>query len=476
MTGTDRAGLLSKIDRERILWLIDHVGRVDRLTFEVLILLTAILAITASIVRLQFRLRNDHRFLLEDWLVLLGTACLIAETACLYHYRGAVYIYDAANSNADVYLWTQEDYELQRSLYQGGVASMVVYFGLAWGSIFAIKYSFLALFYRMIKKVKKNLTIFYWVTVAATTISALFIVLESFVLCPRFGADPTGKCGTKGTNNSMLGAGIVVHLLDIFSDLMIIAVPLILLRMSQLRFKHKVRIAITLSLSSICVILSAARLAGSINKNVEGQPVFGVVWIAFMLHCEAAVAVLTGSVPALRAIWRTHHQQRRTIYGGDDVETQTSLKSRALNSLAVTWGSAKSWPKRRDESEGSQAGHSMFALQPLCGMRPSQDVSSSQRRDDHDDADSDNQSIINSRNVHSTSRNSTHNQIRVTYETTILSEDASSHDVSGFKEAMMRSDLCLNQPELPAPVAKSTMKTMDYNIDGFGRIHAGLHI
>ena len=80
--------------------------------------------------------------------------------------------------------------------------------------------------------------------------------------------------------------------------------------MSHLKLPNKVRLATVLCLSSICVILSVARLAAGMHRNVFGKWQFGMAWLSFMLHCEASVAVMAGSIPALRAFYTAHRTQK----------------------------------------------------------------------------------------------------------------------------------------------------------------------
>lgn len=80
--------------------------------------------------------------------------------------------------------------------------------------------------------------------------------------------------------------------------------------MSHLKLQNKVRIAIVLCLSSICVILSIVRLAAGMHRNVFGKWQFEMAWLSFMLHCEASVAVMAGSIPALRAFYTSRRSRR----------------------------------------------------------------------------------------------------------------------------------------------------------------------
>jgi hypothetical protein len=99
-----------------------------------------------------------------------------------------LYYIDAATTNSRVFEWVYSDPARYEELAGVGPAWVDAYMTLAWLAIFGIKASFLALFYRMVRNVKRFLTIYYWVTVATTSVAGVVVVLSSFVLCPHFGS------------------------------------------------------------------------------------------------------------------------------------------------------------------------------------------------------------------------------------------------------------------------------------------------
>lgn len=105
--------------------------------------------------------------------------------------------------------------------------------------------------------------------------------------------------------------------------------------MSHLKLQSKVRVAIVLCLSSICVILSIARLAGGIHRNVFGKQEFGMAWLSFMLHCEASVAVIAGSLPALRAFYTSRRSRKSGTAQNEEQNEKLpeNLKGKALRVL-----------------------------------------------------------------------------------------------------------------------------------------------
>lgn len=423
---------------------------------QVLTILLTVFAVLASTARLLFRYRSEHHLALEDWLVLFATICLVAETGLVYAFSRMVYFIDGATLNLPVLAFIGKDAALTKELLTAGPSTLVAYFTLGWITIFSIKYSFLALFYKMLRNVSRNLLAYFWCTVAATGMACVVVILESFILCPHFGAD-AGECDRRGERSEANGGaaqcflknnytfsistGVVVQALDIVTDLMsaycgidypasaslltfaVISIPIILLKMSHLRLQHKVRIAVVLCLSSICIILSIVRLAGGIHRNVFGNLQFSTAWISFVLHCEAAVAVLAGSAPALRAIY-TSHQNRRTMTMTDD-EKPKSLMSRAMTVLGSVRRTKPTLPtQERPRASIARWRESIIAIMPRRTRSRSNRPLANNPEGRNGSEDS---GIIHPGIAYHDFQKQEKNRIRVTYECKVLSESASSY-------------------------------------------------
>jgi hypothetical protein len=262
----------------------------------------------------------------------------------------------------------------------------------------------------------------------------------------------------------------------------VISIPVILLRMAQLQCDHKMRMAAVLCLSFTCIILSAARLAGGIHRNIKGILQFGTVWISFMLHCEAAIAVITGSVPAIRAIYKTH-QRRRTIYASTtqlkDLENSagTVAKSQIEDNVSAppkTYVRLSPEPPQRSGSRASRLRHSLtkYQIPPIRGIR----------------LHSRNNSQQLSRSASSASflppeqceGNGPPNEIHVTYECTIVSEEASLHDLPDFSEVGRQEWVCEGPSREEEGSSSGSMSTfmhykdMDIDPSLLGKINSGL--
>lgn len=182
-----RLGWLQSLSRYAITGGMQKRALTDNAS-KVLTILLAVLAIAASVFRLVFRLRSEDSLKLEDYLVLFATICLIVETGLVYSFSRRLYVIDAATTHLSVLAYVANDPGYANQLLETG-STLVAYFTLGWVAIFAIKFSFLTLFYRMLRNVNQKLRAYFWCTVAMTAISGVIIILENFILCPKFGAD-----------------------------------------------------------------------------------------------------------------------------------------------------------------------------------------------------------------------------------------------------------------------------------------------
>lgn len=76
-----------------------------------------------------------------------------------------------------------------------------------------------------------------------------------------------------------------------------------MLRLSRLRMSQKIRIAFFLCLSCVMAIICCVRLVSSLTHRVNGKQQSSIAYTNLLLQVEAAVAVLMGSISALRAVF-----------------------------------------------------------------------------------------------------------------------------------------------------------------------------
>jgi hypothetical protein len=59
----------------------------------------------------------------------------------------------------------------------------------SWTAIFCVKFSFLSLFYTLIRNLSVGLTRYYWGVVVFNVLTWAYMLSEAPILCPYFGAE-----------------------------------------------------------------------------------------------------------------------------------------------------------------------------------------------------------------------------------------------------------------------------------------------
>jgi hypothetical protein len=123
----------------------------------------------------------------------------------------------------------------------------------------------------------------------------------------------------------------MVFLLDIATDVIIISIPLVLLRIARsMQLPQKIRIATFLCLSAAMVVISLVRIGGGWYTDFEGKREISFAWSHILLHIEAGVGVLMGTISAFRSVFkspRTSFDQERS--------RPPSFLARILNKLGL---------------------------------------------------------------------------------------------------------------------------------------------
>lgn len=149
----------------------------------------AILAFTA---RMAHRLKTRCRLSLEDYVLIVGVACLSAVTGILYRFTRIVYLFEAAAGARPIdYIFTIQDIillEEESSVVLISNAGMC----LAWTVIYSVKFYFLALFRLLINRVSRRISIYFWVVVAVTTL--FWLIQMGFSVIPCHHLDLPHQC------------------------------------------------------------------------------------------------------------------------------------------------------------------------------------------------------------------------------------------------------------------------------------------
>lgn len=154
---------------------------------QVVTSVSCVLAVLAVAGRLAIRLYTRRRLFLDDVFVIFGLGCLCTATALSYRMTRTLPLGEALRRYSDIVIPAEQNQSLLSDMeYAASV------FCLVWTTTFAVKFSFLVLFWQLLQRVSKWLTKYYWVVVGTCVISWLFVLSEPFVLCQYFGLS-TGR-------------------------------------------------------------------------------------------------------------------------------------------------------------------------------------------------------------------------------------------------------------------------------------------
>ncbi|KAF2760299.1 hypothetical protein EJ05DRAFT_484048 [Pseudovirgaria hyperparasitica] len=278
--------------------LIDHAGRIDKVPFVVTLWVTCALGTFAAMMRLVLRLRVRHRFSLDDYLIIFATSTAMAMNVTMFYFVETIFLVEAINVYGIVP--TPEE----RAPLLNGVYWRHIVLSLSWTAICTIKFSFLAFFKDLVHGVSRHITRFYWATAVLVFLCYGFCLSQSFILCPYFG-DDRRKCFPDSPRAISIAANTIAACLDIISDAMIVAIPILVLRKARMAKKQKLAIAAFLCLSITMIIIALIRVAGADYVSIRNKHDFDTTWQAFWQHIETNLAVFMGSVMMMRSIFIT---------------------------------------------------------------------------------------------------------------------------------------------------------------------------
>lgn len=403
-------------------WILSHAGRVDKNSFKATVIVLTCIALLISLGRLFYNKHHNTRFSLDDGLLFVATLCLIIETGCIYSYQKSLYLIDAKAFHILFSRWVQQEDDMRSTLEALKQGRIVVNSIFAWASIFVVKISCVAFFARVSGNTSKSLRIAVRGTLGATGLSGVLIFLLLFLQCPHFDRDAM-KCVTRESWGPSLSLTVVEQVFNITTTLMIAGLFFLHFRQLDVRLDRKATIMIVtiLSLCSCCIALGIARAAGGIYKNVIGVKQISAVWNCLLLHCEAATTILAGSVATLYR----QSQTRASLYTADGSDLSMSFTSRIKSAGALIL------PKRTPTKQATDTQDMIGEDQNSTWPAPlSQDLGTPRLSVDDPRSSMQGTRVVPSADI----ADERVDQIRVTVECTITSEEATLSDLENARE------------------------------------------
>lgn len=147
------------------------------------------LAAISVIGRMVTRIYTRRRLFLDDAFLVFGLTCLCAATVLCYRMIRTLCLVEALQRYSDIIIPADQVHPLLNAMAIG-----ISVLCLTWTVTFAVKFSFLTLFWHLIQRTSKWLNRYYWAVSVTCVISWMFVICEPFVLCHYFGADTGGVC------------------------------------------------------------------------------------------------------------------------------------------------------------------------------------------------------------------------------------------------------------------------------------------
>lgn len=162
-------------------WILHIIEYDHKLTYiQVTIGIFFGFAITSMIARIGFRIHAHRSLYLDDYIALIGAICLCAAIGVLYWKCDYFFLIDVLRNDSS--LIAEISANQIKDLFQTPYAVFHGFYALIRTTIFAVKFSFLIFFKKLIHRVSKIYN-YYWTVAIITFLSWLFAVLEPLVVC-----------------------------------------------------------------------------------------------------------------------------------------------------------------------------------------------------------------------------------------------------------------------------------------------------
>ncbi|KAF7502321.1 hypothetical protein GJ744_006131 [Endocarpon pusillum] len=274
---------------------IANLGRIAAHDFKIAVGILFGLAVLCLLLRILIRLVIRRRLFLDDSFLIFSFVCLTGSTVILYKRIYMIYLefsMMAGDPTASILAFQQKDELLKQSKWS------LAYFLFLWTSIFAVKWCYFAFFYPLLRAMWKWIIYYYWFAIIFSISSWMFLVLgERLIACPYIGR-AFAKCFPElpASKQVIVALFWLGPTLDGLTDLMVVSIPIIILRRSQMPTLTKIGLGTFLCLSVFMLVCSILRAAGTYYHGTLSYP-----WCIFWLHSEACIGIIMGSVTAYRS-------------------------------------------------------------------------------------------------------------------------------------------------------------------------------
>ncbi|KAI9055915.1 hypothetical protein LZ554_000851 [Drepanopeziza brunnea f. sp. 'monogermtubi'] len=256
-------------------------------------------AISVTVLRLAIRYFQMKRLLWDDAFAIFGlisftVMVILAELMCEKIY--VTITFTEGGSLPPKYTKTKQitDNIIEQLLMQ------FYFMMLFWTTLWSIKGSFL-MFYRRLFTGTDGYMKWWWGVVAFTIATYIASVLTNIMTClplwRRFSLNPADTCALSNARRSIW----VATTIDILSDIFIAMLPIRLLFRLRISTSQKVGVGAIFSLVGFIIAVAIVRMIYVLNSIKTSNPRH-IISVTLWSILEAGVAVVVGSLPALKSL------------------------------------------------------------------------------------------------------------------------------------------------------------------------------
>ncbi|KAG7008132.1 hypothetical protein G7Y79_00007g022570 [Physcia stellaris] len=241
-------------------------------------------------------------FALDDAFLAFGTSCLIAAMAVLYINMDNMYLTEALTYAPALFATQPPDLNRVFEFRKLVTASLI----LTWVAMMAVKFSFLALFRRLIDRIP-GLIKYWWFVVVFNLAVTGYGASVYVVACPHFSGPKVIACLGGATRHKTIQYALSQLVLDVVGDLLILYIPFQLIWKVKIKMLQKLTLACSLCLTVVVIVFTVTRASG-----LEWKGNLDVLWEVYFQIVAAEVGLILVSMTAFRQLFvsRTARNQQ----------------------------------------------------------------------------------------------------------------------------------------------------------------------
>ncbi|KAJ5561989.1 hypothetical protein N7535_003548 [Penicillium sp. DV-2018c] len=259
------------------------------------------------LIRIYAQLTSCRRLFIDDYLVILAWI-IILTAAVIWQIEGKVlYRLYAISAGAEEFTL---DFLPQYNTFMRFNAPFEILF---YSALWCVKFSFLALFYRISAKIKSFRI--WWFVVLFCTASVYIASVANIEYKCSFGglAYIISQCPQPNHihyENCMFWANCAG---DVITDLMILSIPFLVLWNTRISYRKKLILLSIFSATILIMVTAIVRVAVGMSYNHQ----MNIEWLCFWSFVEVDIAITVSCVASLRQLFVTSQNQSlsgRTVY------------------------------------------------------------------------------------------------------------------------------------------------------------------